>query len=156
MASIGKPLSNVTRDNEQNKFSECNGDVVIKTIVCQETGETIKVEFQQEGETKSMYAESNSVSALGTVDVLTYIVPISKEFILSHCDFSGDNRGVFELLIDTNTFQKRRTSYLNYNDNFLVEDIIIVAGQEIKIRVENKSDMIGNFNVTIQGKLRDA
>jgi len=143
-------------------WGECtkNGKTikVVRTSICQGDGEDpLKVEFDQAGETLNVYGESSSVAASSTATIIDYTVGALKEFRLKRIEFSGTNRGVYIVEINSNTQAKKRTYYTRFDDYFDFEELKLNAGDNLKLIVENKStNMTGDFNANLQGNLRDA
>jgi hypothetical protein len=156
MGHIGKPLSHNNSDNESNKFADCNGEVVVKTSLCQETGTTIDVEFSVSGTQVNVYNEINSLAGLATSDIINYIIPIGKTFKINNINFSGENKSVFLLSINGITHSKFRTYFNDYNGTFNTNNLIFNAGDNIKVIAENKRNSVSDYNANIQGVLDDA
>lgn len=144
------------RDREHGKFVECNNEVAVRTKICQETGETIKVEFDTSGSLINTYNELLSVAGLATVDLVLYTVPVGKTLKLKRIDFSGDNKAIYKIDINGSVQAKKRTWYTKYNDEIIFNDLILNAGDIIKLIVENKTNMVADFNGNLQGVLDNA
>lgn len=145
---------------EHKKFVECpdgSGNPAVRTKICQDSGETIKVEFDEAGTPLNIYDEANSVAGGATITVITYVVPVSKEFRLLRIEFSGTNRGEYIVDINSSTEAKKRTYFTDYNGSFEFGSLLLAAGDTLKLIVENKNGIAsGDFNGNIQGKLLDA
>jgi hypothetical protein len=147
------PNSRVYTDCEKNGFKF----KAVRTKICQETGESIAVEFQEAGESINEYSESLSVAASATTTIIDYTVAALKELRLKRIDFSGTNRGVYTIEINSTTEAKKRTYYTKLEDYFVFEDLKLNPGDNLKLIVENKNtNMTGDFNANLQGNLRDA
>lgn len=84
-------LSSNTKDNEQNKFDECQGNVVVRTKICQDTGESIKVEIDG---TVATTPEIFNVNMVNSGTEYSLDLPIgTKQFSLN----IKDNESKFEL-----------------------------------------------------------
>jgi hypothetical protein len=145
---------------EHQKFVECpsgSGKPAVRTSICQEEDETIKVELGECGESINIFSESLAVAASATTTILTYTVPPLKLFKLKRVDISGTNRGIYSVDFNTAIISKKRTNYISYDDYFKFEDIKFSSGDIIKIIVENKNNTAtGDFNTNLQGNLFDA
>jgi hypothetical protein len=150
-------LPSSVKDREYKAFVECNGQPAKRTKICQEAGETIKVEVEEEsGLYLNTYNEANSVAGLATATVIDYTVPVTKEVKLKTIECSGDNRAIFKVEINTVTQAKKRTYFTEYNCSFESFNLILNAGDNIKVIVENKSNSIADFNANFLGVIQDA
>lgn len=143
-------------DREYFSYTTCDGKIAKRTKICQEDGETLKVELDYEGLEIIDYNESLSVVGLATATILDYTVAISKILTLVYSDVSGDNRGKYRVEINGSVIAKRRTYYTNYDNYFNFSNIKLVEGDNIKIIVENQSTLSGDFNANLQGSVKDA
>ena len=148
-------LPKTIEDREYQAFKECNGNPAKRVSLCQEAGETIKVDIGLSGVGFHEYDEANSVAGSGTATILTYTVPVGKVLILRRIDFSGSNRGIYQVRKNTNTFSQKRTYYTKFDDYFEFVDQEFAAGDIVDLVVENRSTSIGDFNATLQGSLKD-
>lgn len=146
------------RDLEYRKFRECpdnSGEVAIATKICQSTGETVKVEFGVSGVPFNQYGESLSVAGLGTSTIINYTVPVGKKIVLGTINASGENRAVYTLEINSITQAKQRSWFTEYNVKFDALKIELVAGDNLKVIVENKTNSIADFNANFTATLDD-
>ncbi len=150
------PIPQTIEGREYTAFTECNGLTAKRTSICQAPGETVKVEFAQSGISTNIYGETLALAGLGTSDVINYTVPVGKVFTLKSAEFSGENKGVFSILINSVVEAKKRTWFVSFNGDFYFSDLILSAGDNIKLNVQNESNSIADFNGNIQGKLDDA
>lgn len=141
---------------EYTSFVECNGSTAKRVKVCQQAGETIKVEFDQAGQSINSYNEILSLAGLASANVVLYTVPVGNIFTLSRIDFSGENKATYKVDINGSIQAKKRTWYIDYNGEIIFNNINLVAGDIIKLIVENNSNSIANFNANIQGRLTNA
>ena len=103
---------------EYDAFVDCNGKSAKRVNICQNEGETIKVELDYEGIEFVTYDEVSSVAGLATVTVLDYTVAVGKVLTLVLSDVSGDNRGKWRVEKNGNTIAQRRTYYTDYDNQF--------------------------------------
>ena len=144
------------RDREHGKFVDCNNEVAVRSKICQETGETIKVEFDQSGEPINEYNEILSLAGLANADIITYTVPVGKTLKLQRIDFSGDNRAIFKATINGTTEAKKRTWFTSFNDYMVFNNLVLNAGDIVKLIVENRTNTSADFDGNLQGILNDA
>lgn len=98
----------------------------------------------------SIYNEVTSVVA-GVTTVLNQII-VSQNVLLQKIEFSGTNIAEYELVIDGNTEDKKRTyfgSSLNGNFDFN-QGLSILNGQNVTIYVVHNRPDVGNFNCRMQ------
>ena len=148
-------LPKTIENREYFAFKECNGNPAKRVSVCQEAGETIKVDIGLSGVGFNEYDEAPSVAGSASATIISYTVPVGKVLILRRVDFSGSNRGIYSLRLNTNTFLKRRTYYTKFDGKMELIDQEFAAGDILDLVVENVSTMTGDFNATLQGSLKD-
>lgn len=108
------------------------------------------------GSISNQYSEVLSVAGLATVTVLTYTVPASKIFRIKRVDFSGGNRAIYTLDINGATASTKRLYYARFNGEFVMEYVELTAGDIVKVIVENKTNMVADFNANLIGVLDNA
>lgn len=146
-------------DREYQKFEECptgTDQPAVRTKICQNPGESIKVEVVDDGDTGTViatYAEVGSIPTMTITDIVSYTVPVSSTFFLKEVSFSGDSVGEVTVEFDSVTEEKQRVDYLNWNGRFLFYNQMFTAGQVIRMRVEHCSTTAGEFNGRIIGNL---
>lgn len=141
-------------DREHEKFVECNNEVAVRTKLCQEPGETIKVDIVEDGENgevKNVYNEIASVAASTLTSVVTYTVPAGKTFFLKHIEASGENRATFTVEINATVERKRQTYQPIFNTDFLFYNLRLSAGDIVTLRVFHTRGTAADFNGTILG-----
>ena len=116
----------------------------------------IEVDFVEGGELLNSYNEILSLAGLATDDIVLYTVPVAKELRLQRIDFSGDNKAIYKIDINGSVEAKKRTWYTHYNDSIIFNNLLLVAGDVVKLIVENKTNSTADFNGNLQGKLYDA
>lgn len=143
-------------DREHEKFEECptgSGQPAVRTKICQDTGETIKVEFDEEGVVTCIYNEVSSVPTATLSDVVSYTVPVGKTFKLKEISFSGDSIAEYTIEVDSTIEDKKRSWWTNWDGVFLFYNKLFIAGTVIKLRVDHCSSTSGEFNGRIIGNL---
>lgn len=116
----------------------------------------IEVDFSEIGNTVNSYSEILSLAGLATSTVVMYTVAAGKKLKLKRIDFSGGNRAVYSVDINNSIAAKHRTYYTNYNGEIIFNDLLLIAGDVVKLIVENKTNITADFNSNLQGKLQDA
>lgn len=115
-----------------------------------------KVSVGVEGEVLNIYNEISSIPVGGTANIVTYTVPVGKVFFLLLAEFSGENIAVYTVFRDTAEEAKRRTHFGgDLTGEFYFNNLPILAGEQIKISVENFRDSPANFDGRILGTLDD-
>jgi hypothetical protein len=132
------------------------------------TGDKLKVDatlIQSDiaGESIDAYDEITNKVFAAFHTIVSYTVPALKVFNLRHVSVSGTNRASYRVLYDAGVIvAKKRTWYTNYNEDFFFEadgtlGLKFTAGQVIYVDVTHfRSDVTGDFNATISGRLEDA
>jgi hypothetical protein len=146
------------RDLEYRKFRECpdaSGEVVIATQICQNTGETVKVEFAVSGVPFNTYGESLNVAGFGTSTIINYTVPAGKKMVLGSISASGENRAVYTVEVNNSTQAKKRSYFTEYNVFFDAFKIELIAGDNLKVIVENRTNSVADFNANFTATLDD-
>lgn len=141
-------------DREQEKFVECNNQVAVRTKLCQEPGEAIKVDLVEDGENgdvKNIYNEVASVAASTLTTVVTYTVPVGKTFFLKHVEASGENRATFTIEINATVERKRQTYQPIFNTDFLFYNLKLEAGDVVALRVFHTRGTSADFSGSILG-----
>ena len=99
------------------------------------------------------YNTVSSVAASSVTNVITYTVPVGFNFYFSRAQVSGNNKAVFEVLIDGQVEAKKRTYFTHYNESFAFDLLKLSAGQVIIVRVTHNRPMVGDFEARIVGYL---
>ena len=140
---------NDTRDVKTNTASG-------KAYRVEVVNESVPVEFAQAGQTINIFNEANSVAEAATANIISYTVPTLKEFRLKRVEFSGANKAIYSIEINSAVQAKRRTYYTKLNTEAIFDDLILAAGDILDIIVQNGSTGAADFNANMQGNLRDA
>ena len=114
------------------------------------------VTFTTAGTTFNQYGEALSVAGLASAAIISYTVPINKTFAALVAEVSGTNRAEFIVEVNASTEAKRRTYFTEYNARFELSGMKLVAGDIIKIIVDNKTNSTADFNANIIGIIDDA
>lgn len=104
----------------------------------------------------NVYNESLSVAGLGTVTILTYTVAANRQFKLQGIAFSGGNKAVYSVELNGSIIAKQITYYTKFNGDFIFYNYELVAGDIIKLIVENKTNTVADFNANLIGRLDSA
>lgn len=101
------------------------------------------------------YNEITSVASMVYSTIVTYIVPLSKTAVLQKVFVSGENVAKFDIYINGNIINTRRTNYTMLNEifDFLSNNnsgYVISAGDQIIVKVLHDRPNVGNFEGTIQ------
>ena len=70
------------RDREKQKFVECKNETAVRTKICQEDDETIKVEIDVSGVANNLFNEVNSVASGALTTIISYTVPVASELTI--------------------------------------------------------------------------
>ena len=103
--------------------------------------------------TKALASIYNEVIGIVTgVTTILAEITVNQNVLLQKIEFSGDNIAEYELVIDGNTEDKKRTYFGNsLNGNFdFNQGLSISNGQNIKIYVVHNRPNPGNFNARMQ------
>lgn len=148
-----------TLDLENKKFVECpenSGNVAVRTKICQDDGEAIKVDIGFKGVPANIYDEANVLEGVESI-INTYTVPIGKKFDLTAVSFSGDNIARATVQINGSVKQKKRTWWTTgFNTEFNMRELILSEGDIVNVLAENIGTGTAEFNATIIGGEYDA
>lgn len=127
----------------------------VETVISN-TGTPIEVEFQEAGTHFSQYNETSSVAGLASATIIDYTVAVNKEVIIKSISASGENKAVYTVEVNNNKIDLKRSFYTEYNVDFNVRDLVLSQGDNLKVKVENKTNSVADFNSNFIGNLRDA
>ena len=108
----------------------------------------VPVDFTSRGEPKYVYNEVAS-TGLGDITIIDYTVLVGTGNDLTRINCSGENIGVYKLLINDVVIDKKRSYYTDYNVNFNLNTIQITQSDNVKIIVENRNSSPADFNATL-------
>lgn len=99
---------------------------------------------------KNYYNEISGIATGVTTLVVSQVATANN--LLQKVTFSGTNIAEFELVIDGNTYDKKRTYFgSSLNGEFTFNDgIAVSSGDSIELFVVHNRPMVGNFNARIQ------
>lgn len=99
----------------------------------------------------SIYNEISSVATNLTTNILSYTIPMGSTAELEDVNVSGDNIAKYELLVNGNVVDKKRTYFGgNLNEVFdFKNSIVLVAGDIITVRVNHIRPDLGDFNARL-------
>lgn len=143
-------------DREFFSYTKCEDGKIAKRVGICNTGTPVEVVYDDGGVSINSYNEILSLGGLSTSNIVLYTVPVGKKIKLTRIDFSGENKAVYKIDINGSIEAKKRTWYTNYDGSIVFSELILVAGDIIKLIVENKTNSIADFNGNLQGKLLDA
>lgn len=110
--------------------------------------DSVPVFFTPRGTQEFEYNEVSAVG-LGTVNIIQMTVPVGQEIDLSGLQVSGDNIAVYKLMVNGSDKIKLRTYYTEFNAKIDINNITLTPGEIVTIEVENKSNVMGDFNATL-------
>ena len=134
---------------------DSNGKVCKRVTLCDQPISTNST-IVGDGDSVNTYAEILSLAGLATSDVVLYTVPVGKKLKLKRVDFSGCNKATFAVKLNNITQAKAKTYYTDFNGVLVFIDLLLIAGDIVKLVVENNSNSTSDFNGNLQGKLLDA
>lgn len=141
------PNSRVYTDCEKNGFKF----KAVRTKICQEDGEALKVDIGTRGVSKYIRNEVNSVPINIETLVASYTIPAGKNFDLSKVICSGDNIARFIIKVNGDIVSSKRTWWTNFNADFDLLELILVASDKVEVFVENRGSTTETFEATIIG-----
>ena len=144
------PLTQQTREYNNFVESPTRGpkDTAREVVVGNSSSNPIPVDPTTRGESKNEYNEIN-VAAFAVGTIVNFTVPVGKGVDLTLADCSGENLAIFSVEVEGVVKGKRRTWWTDFNTAFKLKETNLVAGQNIKINIENKSAHSGFFNSTL-------
>jgi len=104
----------------------------------------------------NIYSESLAVAGFATTTILSYTVPALKKFKLQAISYSGDNRSVYQVELNTSVIAKQRLYFTEYNGSFDFFGLELAAGDIIQLIVENKANSVSDFNGNLIGRVDNA
>lgn len=119
-----------------------------EVVVTNGSSDPIPVDPTTRGENKSEYNEI-SLAGLASGDIISFTVPVGKGVDLKVGECSGENLAIYEIQINGSTRSKKRTWWTEFNADFFLSELNAVAGDVVKIVVENKSNSTSFFNGTL-------
>jgi len=103
----------------------------------------------------NIYDEVTLIASNSRTSVVSYTVPIGKEFLLKRVEFSSSNISKIELEIDANIEAKAFNWWMNFNNSFQFDDgIKVLGGKKIELFGEHSRPDVGSFSGRIFGVLK--
>jgi len=102
------------------------------------------------------YGEANSLAGAGTATIIDYTVPVAKRITLNTVFVNGTNRGEYIVEINGTNKSKLNTYYTKFNGEMPDLGISLVAGDNLKVIVNNKGNSSADFNANFSGDIFDA
>lgn len=101
------------------------------------------------------YNEVTLVASNARTSIVTYTVPIGKEFYLKRVEFATGNVSTIELEIDAIIEAKAYTWWTSFNNSFQFDDgIKIIGGKKIELFGEHNRPTVCSFSGRIFGVLK--
>lgn len=140
------------KDREYSKFvtspSRGESNTAIEVFVGNTHAQPVPVDPTTRGTPKVIYNEVNS-TGLQTITVIDFTIGLSLGVDLTKIECSGDNKAIFLIEVNSSVIKKKRTYYTKFNVDFELKEFPMVAGDNIKVLVENKTNLPASFNATL-------
>ena len=149
-------LPKTLQDREFASFIECQSETAIRTKLCQDDGDAIKVELGNSGVSKSIFNQITEVLPLTNALLVSYTIPVGVKFDLSKIICSGDNISKFRVYVAGNLCYVKRTTWGNFNVDFDLLEAIVNEGDKIEVFAENYGKKNSDYESTIIGGESDA
>lgn len=144
------------RDGEIRKFVECNGEIAIRTKLCQEAGEAVNVNVIDEGFEGETVNYFNAITALASsteTSILSVTVPTGKSLVLKQIETSGTNVAKYTILKNGITIAVKRTSFTDFNTTHPMHGLVAASEDVLTVTVVHERSYVGDFEARIIGKL---
>lgn len=146
-------------DNEIASHEYC-GDPSSKKVrkrvgICQEDGESLKVDYEPRGILVPTYNEVSSIPVGGETKINEYTVPLGMIFDSCNITCSGSNISRFIIKKNGSTIFSKRTWWSNFNAEFILKDLKFLAGDLVQIFVYNNGNKNADYESTILGNIYD-
>ena len=115
--------------------------------------EAVPVFFQESGSGFLQFNEISSIASGVTTPVITYTVPVGNSVSFSEISVSGNQMATFELFINNDKKQIKRSSLTQYNCEFNINGFSLSEGDVLKIEVTHNRPMSGTFSCTLNGRI---
>lgn len=143
-------LSKNIIDREFAKFKDCNNETAVR--VCYPDNYNIPIQNYPSGSVvKNNYSQVNAVASGSAIDIISYTVPAGKSFKIIKVFAEGTNKARYKILIDNIDTEIKRSWWTKFNVTFDLTELILTAGQVIKIEVLHSSSTTGDFSGNILG-----
>jgi len=147
------------QDLEHKKFVECpdgSNKPAVRTKICQDSGEAIRVEIGNKGTSTTIPNTINSVTPTSNSLIVSYTVPVGKVFDLSKIICSGDNISKYRVYVAGSLCYTKRSTWGDFNIDFDLLEAIVLAGDKIEVFAENFGKKNSDYEATIIGGLSNA
>jgi hypothetical protein len=149
-------LSKNKSDREYSKFVECQNETAVRSKICQEDGESIKVELVEDGftgETTNIFNKVSSVPASALTTVLTYTVPVASTFRLEEVSCSGENYAEYRVFKNGGQLDEGRTFWCDFNVTFNFKKLKLETGDILEVKVIHERPSLSTHSAKAIGKL---
>jgi len=148
-------MKSSNQEREYDKFRSASGNLSkVAVSVEQDNTSPVPVYFTENGESLNLYDEQLSVAGLASENIINYTVPLTKGVEFKNLHISGDNKSIFSILVNDVVILKHRIWFTKFSDSIPL-NIDLIASDNIKITVENKTNSTADFNATLQGSIFD-
>ena len=124
-------------------------ETAVEVIVGNESSNPVPVDPTTRGNPDTEYNEVNS-TGLETLTIIDKTIAIGNGTDLVCAECSGDNVAIFTVEINNVIKYKKRTYFTEYNTSIPLIEKNLLAGDNIKVKVENKRNKAASFNATLQ------
>lgn len=138
-------------DNRDVKTATPEGKAFRVDVVNQ----PIAVNYGERGDVTFLHEDLN-ITSKNTATILTLIVPAGKIVELENVQASGDGFALYEVQINSNTMFRKRTYYTEYNAEFDLGNYKLIASDDIKVIITNRSGESCDYDTTLTYRIYDA
>ena len=135
-------------------------DKIIVRVGNSDSGEPLLVTFNDDPNEQDIFIfdETLAVGVDSLTKIIEYTVPPSKIFNLDNIALSGSNIAKYTVKINDATNKVMRTYYgSSLSENIRYNSYKLIAGDKIEVEVIHHNDLLmsGDFEATIEGKIKD-
>lgn len=98
---------------------------------------------------------STTLASKASGDLINLIVPSGKIVELEKIVASGDGIALYDVKINNSSTFKKRAYYTDFNAEFDLQDKKLVAGDDIKVTIINRSGSSCDFDATLIYRVYD-
>jgi hypothetical protein len=109
----------------------------------------VEAPISQEGTHRSIYGETLSVGSSTPTTVISHVVGTTGTY-LKRIAVSGSNFAIYEVKLNGQVIDKKRTSFGNANETFEFDGLGLQMGDVVQVQVTHSSETLGDFNARIQ------
>ncbi len=147
-------------DNEIHSHEYCGDDSLKKVRkrvgICQEDGESLKVDYEPRGILIPFYNEVSGVALGGETKINEITIPLGKVYDSCNILCSGSNISRFIIKKDGATLFSKRSYWSDFNVEFNLKDLKFNAGEKVQVFVVNNGIDLAEYESTILGNEYDA